>query len=377
MKKLAAFIIVLSPLFTGINAQTITSADFGSVGDSVFLGFDETPGVSVGPAGIGQTWNFTSLNTESLDTLFFLAPSSLPNGSNFPTANLALASNEGVFFFEKTVSAIYNTGFSFGFGPIVTDVNYIPPVTYLQFPASVGTTFSTNSGFLAKNYVGIDTNAIFCQLVIDSVMVKRVSTLTVNFDASGTLQLPTGTYNNALRAYSVETTRDSIFIYAPYFIDCSFFTVPAGWSLAPDFMLQLINPNLAGVILDTNRIYTWYAPGGKFGVCAIDVDYAGNTISARFVSDASQIGLNINESMLDNVHLYPNPASYGFMIQSDQPLKDHLIQLMDLQGRIIKVQNLNNNQLVNVEELNDGIYLVQILNSLGNIVYRSKVIVQK
>ena len=152
MKKLATLLVVWSLAFNGMNAQTITSADFGSVGDSVFLGFDQTPGVSVGSAGTGQTWNFTSLNTETLDTLFFLNPSVLPNASSFPSANLALASNQGVFFFEKTASSILNHGLSLEFGPVASDVNYNPPVTYLQFPASVGTNFTTNSGFVAPLY---------------------------------------------------------------------------------------------------------------------------------------------------------------------------------------------------------------------------------
>lgn len=378
MKKLVLLVGALSFSLGFLSAQTITSADFGSVGDSIFLGYDSSPNVSVGASGAGQVWDFDTLNTETLDTLFFLNPSSLPNAANFPSANLAISSNEGVFFMEKTASAVLNHGFSLILGPVAADVNYNPPVTYLQFPAAVGTNFNTNSGFVAKSFLGIDTTVFSCVIKIDSAMLKRKLTLNVNFDASGTIQLPTVTYNNALRAYSEETTIDSIFIYAPNPINCPpFLNIPAGWSLAPDFLLQIADPNLSAVILDTNRIFTWYAPNAKFSVCAIEVDYAGNAQNARFISDTSQIGLSIDESQQVQMLLYPNPATSSFMIQAEQTLNQHTLQLMDLNGRIVKTQLLGNNQLVDVQTLDNGIYLLQVLNETGKVVYRNKVIVQK
>lgn len=378
MKKLVSLVGVLSLSLVFLSAQTITSADFGSVGDSIFLGYDGTPNVSVGTSGTGKVWDFDTLDTETLDTLFFLNPSSLPNGSNFPSSNLAISSNQGVYFFEKTTSAVLNHGFSLILGPFASDVNYNPPLTYLQFPASLGTNFNTNSGFVAKSFLGIDTTIYTCVIKIDSAMVKRKMALSVNFDASGTIHLPTVTYNNALRAYSEETTHDSIFIYAPNPINCPpFLNIPAGWSLAPDFLLQAVNPNLSAVMLDTNRIYTWYAPNAKFSVCAIEVDYAGNVQNARFISDASQIGLSIDESQQVQMLLYPNPASTSFMIQAEQSLNQHTLQLMDLNGRIVKTQLLGNNQVVDVQTLDNGIYLIQVLNESGKVVYRNKVIVQK
>jgi len=377
MKKIG---LLFSSLFVafGMNAQTLTSSDFGSIGDSIFLGSDQTPNVSIGTPGSGKVWDFDTLNTETLDTLFFLPPSSFPNASNFPSANLAISSNEGVFFFEKTASAVLNHGFSIDLGLIVSDVNYVPPITLLQFPATLGTTYSTNSGFVASSYLGIDTNVFSCQVTIDSAMLKRKSTTTVTFDASGTLHLPTASYSNVLRAYSVETTRDSIFIYAPNPINCPpFLNIPAGWSLAPDFLLQIANPNLSSVILDTNRVYSWYAPNGKFAVCAIDVDHNNTLLSARFVSDSSQIGLSVNENQWIQATLYPNPAQNGFTIQSAISLEQNQLQLVDIQGRVIKTQLLtSNNMWIDTETLNQGIYLVQVIDTTGRVIYRNKLIKQ-
>jgi len=357
-------------------AQTITSSDFGNVGDQVYMGMDQTPGVSVGASGSGQTWDFSSLNTETLDTLFFLNPTTLPNSSNYPTANLAIASNEGVFFFEKTSSAVYNLGFYFAFGPIASDVQYNPPFKYLEFPASLSTSFSTQSSFAETSYLGVDTNILTCQITIDSAMLVRHTNMLVTFDASGSLQLPTGTYSSVLRAYSEEQTRDSVFIFAPNPINCPpFLNIPSGWSLAPDFLLQLINPNLAGVMLDTNRIYTWYANGEKFGLCAIDVNHSNAPISARFKSDASQIGLGMAEESMIAVSVFPNPTEGMISIQSETNLANHTFRLTDLQGRIVFTTIMQSMQQIQLPLLPTGLYVYEITDG-DRVVNRGKIAVK-
>lgn len=359
-------------------AQTLTSSDFGSVGDQVYLGKDQTPGVLVGNAGSGQTWNFSTLNTESLDTLYFLSPSSLPNGSEYPTANLAVASDEGIFFFDKSASAIYNLGFYLAFGPVASNVHYTPSVKYLEFPASLGTTFSTQSYFSASSYLGVDTNVISCQITIDSAKVIRYTDMTVEFDASGSLQLPTATFPSVLRSKNTEITLDSIFIFAPSAIICPpFINIPAGWSLAPDFLLQLMNPNLSGVMQDTSRIYNWYANNEKFSLCAIDVNYNDAPISARFKSDASQIGIGVEEQTLISLNIYPNPTEGLIYIQSESDLSQHIFRLMDLQGRVVFATMIQSNQHIQLPVLATGMYAYEMITPDHKVVNRGKLNVKR
>lgn len=385
MKKRILFLGIIGCMAFNSYSQspiTITQADFGSVGDEIYLGYDATPGLPVllynSNPTVEQTWDFDTLNTETLDTLYFLSPSIFPNASNYPGANIVVSSNLGNFFIEKSATGIKTHGYSIDLGIQTADGVFNPPVVTVPLTATVGTIYTGNSEFKAINYVGIDTNVLSCTIQIDSVMLKRKSNYSVKFDAYGKLKLPLGWHNNTIRSFTTDITLDSVFIYAPNPIICPpFLNVPAGWSLAPDFLLQLADPNLSSVMKDTTRVYNWFETGGKFSICAVDINHNYLPISARFVSDASQIGLSLEEAMLENVKLYPNPASTGFVIQSEQPLQGHVLQMMDLHGRVIKVQTLNNAQSVDVQEFNNGIYLVQILNSVGSVVYRSKMIIQK
>jgi hypothetical protein len=377
MKKLLFFSAAFFLLNALTSAQTLTSADFGSVGDQVTLGLDLSPGVSVGNSGAGQNWNFSSLNTETLDTLFFLDPSVFPNASSYPSANLAVSSNEGVFFFEKTSFAIFNHGVSLASNMFATDVVFTPPLTYLGFPASLGSSFNTISTFDAASFLGIDTTILICQVTIDSFKIVRHSNYIVYCDATGTLSLPTQNFPNALRAFSQDITRDSIFIYAPNNILCPpFLSIPQGWSLAPDFLLQTIDPTLTNVILDTTRIYTWYVPGEKFGVCAIDVNAAGASISARFYSDASQIvGVeNIKENELT---LYPNPTTGSVYLQSSNSMDGHSIKVLDLNGKVVYSGAIQTGAPVQLQNLDSGLYIYEVYNEESARVSQGKVIVKK
>jgi hypothetical protein len=378
MKKLLFFSAAFFLLNALTSAQTLTSADFGSVGDQVTLGLDLTPGVSVGNSGAGQNWNFSSLNTETLDTLFFLDPSLLPNASSYPYANLAVSSNEGVFFFEKTAMAILNHGVTLASNAFATEVVFNPPLTYIGFPATLGSTATTVSSFEAASFLGIDTTILICQVTIDSFKIVRQSNYSVYFDATGTLTLPTQNFPNALRAYSQDLTRDSIFIYAPNNILCPpFLNVPQGWSLAPDFLLQSIDPTLTNVILDTTRIYTWYVPGEKFGVCAIDVNSAGAAISARFYSDASQIGLSIDNIKENDLTLYPNPTNGSVYVQSSESMDGHSIKVLDLNGKVVYTGAIQTGAPVQLQNLDSGLYIYEVYNEESARVSQGKVIVKK
>lgn len=387
MKKNAILTIVGGLLTTSLFSQspiTITQSDFGNVGDEIYLGYDGTPGLPVLPINSNpsaqQTWDFDTLHTETLDTLYFLSPSAFPNASNYPSANIVVSSNQGNFFIEKSATGIKTHGFSIDFGLLTTDAVFNPPVVTVPLSATVGTTHTGTSAFKAVNYVGIDTSVFSCIIKIDSVMLKRKSNYSINFDAFGKLKLPLGWHNNTIRSLTTDITVDSVFIYAPNPINCPpFLNVPAGWSLAPDFLLQLANPNLTSVMHDTTRVYNWFETGGKFSICAIDVNHNYLPISARFVSDTSQIGLSVaSYDDLMNVTVYPNPTQEIVNVYMPDFKQGDVVKLTDLQGRCIINQPVQNAQTsYNLESYQSGIYVLTIENSSGQIIARRKIIINK
>lgn len=371
MKKMYA-LLTLGFTAASMQAQvTITAADFGSVGDQFIVGLDNAPGVQPGPAGAGQTWNFTSLNTENLDTLFFLDPSTVPAASGISNCNLVTESNEGYFFLNKTASSVNTVALGTDVNGAPTIAVYQPEQILLPFPSQLNDQVSSTSAFKTAIYLGLDTNVLGCQLTFDSTRINRRSTLNTVFDASGTVYLPADTVST-LRAKSDETTTDSIFVYNPNPINCLLLGInmPAGWNLMPQTLAQLAG--LPGnVVTTTTTIYTWYANGEKFGVVALRLDDQGNPDNARFKSDASQ--MSVAPVSTPDLSVYPNPATQGMV--SIQGLKATAqIQITDLSGRQHSAERVGADQ-IDVSHLNSGIYLFVVLEE-GKAVARGRFVVQ-
>lgn len=355
MKQLY-FLFLMGASFFSLNAQvTITSSDFGSIGDQFIIGVDDTPTIQPGAAGAGQTWDFRGLNTTTLDTLFFLDPSTVPAASGLNACNLVTESNDGYFFLNKTASAVNTVALGTDVNGVPTLAVYQPEQTLLPFPSSLNSQVSSTSAFKTAIYLGLDTNVLGCQLQFDSTRINRRTTLATLFDADGMVYLPTDTLQT-LRAKSDETTTDSIFVYNPIPINCLLLGInmPAGWNLMPQTLAQLAG--LPGnVVTTTTTVYTWYANGEKFGVVALRMDDQGNPDNARFKSDASQLSTAPVDA--PELAVYPNPADQGLI--SIQGLKDGAkLIITDLSGRIHPVQRMGNR--IDASALNSGIYLFTV-----------------
>lgn len=365
------------------NAQvTITTADFGSIGDQVFIGIDNTPGLTIGGNGAGQVWSFQNLNTENLDTLFFVDPSSTPFASNFPNANVATSSNDGLIFFNNQTGSLTIEGFAFVSGQISAGLAFAPPQDLIQFPAGLGDSYSTTSTGSGTAFVGFSQNVVGCQIDIDSVRIVRHSNLSVSFEAEGELRTPIDTVN-ALRAYSEEETIDSIFIYSqngtvsqPICIGVGI-NIPAGWSLAPDQLAQYVGLP-AAVIQDTMRLHTWYANGKDFAVVAIEVDGQNNQTEAKFQSNSSQIGLSTDKYDLNNkVRVFPVPATDVLNFDITALKGETTVKVIDITGKTVMNQILNAQGQLNIQGLAAGSYSYVLTNNNGQLVSQGKFSVVK
>lgn len=88
----------------------------------------------------------------------------------------------------------------------------------------------------------------------------------------------------------------------------------------------------------------------------IKVKYTGTTLSTNLFAN--------NSSLI----LLPNPAKTEFTINyQNDPIVLDKIQITDLNGRIIsQIENPNQNQNINISNLNNGLYLVNISDKNGN-----------
>ena len=349
---------------------TITSSDFGNVGDQFFVGQDPNPTVTPGNAGANQTWNFTGLVTSSLDTIYFLDPATVPLASGLTGVNLVTESNEGYFFLERNSSGVFTRGVATDFNGVPVLAEFIPAQDLLPFPSTLGDNFSSTSSFSTTVFLGLDTNAFGCQIELDSIRLNRTSTLTTNFDAEGTVQLPMENIQ-ALRANSVDASTDSIFIYAPNAVSCPpFVSIPQGWSLIPDFLAQSIGLP-SGTYTENTEIYTWYANNESFGVVAMRMDGQGGVESILFKSDASQ--MSIDQAGESTLKIYPNPIQ-GNSLSIEGAASGDEVLFIDMTGRVVASQMLVTNQ-VSLENVAPGIYQLQWMRK-EKMVGQQKIVVQ-
>ena len=80
------------------------------------------------------------------------------------------------------------------------------------------------------------------------------------------------------------------------------------------------------------------------------------------------------ESLLENsfVKVYPNPAKDYINIEIAESNYDGMLTLIDLTGKLVYKAIFNKQQIVPINDLNNGIYLVKI--EVNNQIYYSKFI---
>ncbi len=192
MKKLLLFCSI-SSIFVCAHAQiTLTASSTNPIiGDVV--NYTEGPSISPGSAGANQTWNLSSIQNTSTLTLNFVNPSSTTAGSSFPSANIASQQTGADAFYNGSSTAFSLHGAYESSQP--TTVIYTNPDDLLRYP------FTYNN-----NYVDTWT----ASFVASGQTIYRKGTSTVSADGHGTLILPNGTFNNALRVKFYQTYSDSM-----------------------------------------------------------------------------------------------------------------------------------------------------------------------
>jgi hypothetical protein len=97
-----------------------------------------------------------------------------------------------------------------------------------------------------------------------------------------------------------------------------------------------------------------------------------NVNESLVVTEGQTLGTEI--STLDQISVFPNPASEFVVIKSDYNLQDAIISLFDLNGkRVLNFKNSNNNNLVDISMLSAGEYVLRIISSDGSI-YSTKIL---
>lgn len=267
------------PTLTGANVNPAVNDSFVSI-------ICDTTGVTPGPSGASQTWNFaTTLHpttlTYPIDTGYVMNASAA-SGYTFlsvfstlfsTTTNIAIVTPASTItnFYAATPSKLTLTGI---YSSSTANAVYSDGLDAFQYPFTYNSTFN-------DNYAGAIT--------LGGLPATEAGVVTVNGDAYGTLVLPPTppsasptTYNGVLRVHSVQSFRDSAGIFG---------TTPANYTL---------------------ETYTWYQPGYHSALLTIS-NTAGPFVNNKIVSYAQkQIanhqGVNELSGIETSLMVYPNPS---------------------------------------------------------------------
>jgi len=391
MKRLLPFIFTISA-GTLLQAQiTIGVNDFASPGDEVYMGTDNLPptNLPIGNPGTNQSWDFTSLETRSLDTIFFVDPSTLPNGAQFPTSNIAQVQGNTVIYLNKQSASVSAVGTELEFSGYPIAVNFNPSYTVLPFPTNYLDNFGGNFQFDEKVYIGVDTNVTVplmgnINIKVDSVWLKRRSDINANVDAWGNLTTDLAVVP-VLRAKVVQENIDTTYAYFgnPIVIP-GIINITQGWNLIDQQFAQtiaLFSPELAGMLgnatgTDTITTYEYFANNYDYRFATIEVDETTNQpVSAQFISNESLlIGIENFESMPE-LSVYPNPTSDEIRFSHNVPAGT-VYKVFDMKGALVQSSTVNSG-VVSLGSLASGSYAFMLYQNDGKLLAMEKIVVRK
>ena len=180
--------------YSAFSQRQLLASDAPQAGESVDwnTGTDQqNPGTS----GSGVTWDFSNIGGSQQSSASYVSASGTPYASDFPQANIAVQAGDFYGYRESTSSEILYYGSAIANGlPII----YTNPRKELEFPFSFNNSFSDTWAYEITSSPTVYTEA--------------TGSGTVTYDGSGTLITPAGTFQNAIRIRSEESTTSTTYI---------------------------------------------------------------------------------------------------------------------------------------------------------------------
>ena len=357
MKKIFTLISAFAAV-TAVQAQTITSASFPTVGETWIEFNDQTGGtVNITPGGAGQSWNYsTSFTVSDTDAVFFQSIFDAPSYINIPTIFPAGNSMDIGIQGQDTMYSIYKydaTGFYLdGFyqanlindpsvGLVVNYIDYSPDRLVIPAPFSLND-IRTNNARYDMNFTASGFN----------IGIKSYTMQTLEADANGTLTTPMGTFNDVLRIREFN-----------YIIDSTTYNSP--------LIADVVN------LHDTTITYTFVHANSHCVLMTAQVDPISMQVTdASYFDPIVLTGVQANETV--PVTIDPNPAVDAFYLNHIR--NNSTMQIFDVAGKLVKLQSLaglESSVKVNTSDMQAGLYFFTLTNAENGQYFSSKFQVSK
>lgn len=279
--------------------QTWDYSNIAGIGDPSNLGHARTKLVSL-----------DTINPNTTDTVFIGANKKYSIGSSIKTFYSSTPTqriSQGYIFFEQSLGDVY-LNWTAGTNPNSEILNEYP--------------FALN-GFLTDNYSGAIKNTTFL-----ATPAQASGNASAQIDGSGTLKLPGNTYSNVLRYHLKDSSTTSVFGQNISFVRDIYEYYDYSMSNFPIFII--LNSKVYSLIVNNN-----------------------STIVLSKDEPTHFVG--IEEKMLSNIKIYPNPVKNSLYIDLK---KDFEYKIKSVDG--LELIKGGNSSTIDVSTLPVGVYLIEI-----------------
>ncbi|HIA10860.1 MAG TPA: T9SS type A sorting domain-containing protein [Flavobacteriales bacterium] len=359
MKKSLLLITALFGACLSVNAQsaiTINSTDVVGPGYTLLVAEDTVNTYNAGSAGASQTWNFSTLAEHNSWTTSFSDPTGLPGASSYPSANLALTSDDpeddsSYIFIRKLPTIIEVLGLSTIEPNGDTNITNFP-IDILTFPSTIGTTFTSSSWgiVLYEDTVNFDPDGPGPHPIVDSIKIIRATSTVSEIDAWGTLITPLGSFD-VLRQDKNEAKTDSVFM-----------KTNGTWKLiSPE--LSIAFGNMDSVDVQTSYTMDWWSNDPAVGFPLVTFKYnngtGDNDGGVEWLKANPTIGIYENLIKAE-LSIYPNPSSGAFTVHYKADNSSATVSVYDNLGSLLVSESITDQLALDLADAATGIYLVRI-----------------
>jgi hypothetical protein len=342
-------IVVFNRLFSQI---TLTAVDFAGTADTVRMSQAQDPAIDFSATGSNFTWDFSQLTPVSQELRNFQPVSAAGTFAQFLFGTFAPAKYQASYFTpsldlpldqltsflpiniqdiylytKKMNDSITSVGYSMNasFNGTTANIPFQSDTieTRYDLPLAFGNTH------FSRGASSVDFNPIY------NAKWNQHRTRFTEVDGFGSITTPFGTFD-ALRIRHDIDEIDSLYLELPF--------IGATW---------------VPLDIPASHEYEWWTNGQKEPILRIRTSQIANNeaVTAIEYRDFYRPEFaSLDETMLSNVEVYPNPINDVLYVNNVQSL--HELILIDIQGKeVLKASDLGSTSIsLNVSSLETGIY---------------------
>ncbi len=361
MKKILLFLFVFGSL-TSFAQITLEHAHIMATGRQYTEASDNFKR-PIPSSGANQTWDYSALKSNSLDSIRFGMPFWYKGYTNFPTSNYGIINNSdtsSITFATLTPSSLVING-SYSSSDTSLQIFKIN-MKIFEFPSTYNHQFSESLILPGLSLgVGIDPDSTGPLPKIDSLQISTGINRKATMNGWGSLKTPLGTFN-ALKQTTLSVTSQLVFA-----------NVNGTWIQANQAILNFFNITLPSP--DSTYEVQFMTNSGGIGVPLMTCNYRPKDTTAsefKWLYSTPRKS-NVSSIYQNNIAVYPNPAQSILNIELPGV---HRFEFCNTIGQDLISGTIQDKTILETSEIARGVYFLKIYNSRNELVHTERLLIQ-